>query len=54
MACYKGSLNYHFKRRTFHTERSGNRRFWKRYARRIARRGNIGNPGWLNYVINNP
>lgn len=54
MACYRGSLNYAHKRRSFDRQRSGNRRFWKRYARRLSRRGHVGNPGWLSYLINHP
>jgi hypothetical protein len=53
---FKGSSNYEHKRRTFHMERSGNRKFWKRYARRALRRGKVNamRDGWLKFLINNP
>ena len=51
---YRGPSDYAHKRRSFDRQRSGNRRFWKRYARRAERRGAVVNPGWLKYLINNP
>ena len=60
MIGYKGSDKHSRKRQRFYRDRSTNRRFWKRYARRCERRGmsngrDTGHrDGWLHYLINNP
>lgn len=39
MKCFKGSRDYDFKHKKFLHNRSGNRKFWKRYARKLVRNG---------------